>query len=374
MRVLVVTTVHTPLDARIHHRQIRAMRQAGWQVTYAAPWAATDTPVEAVVAGVAPVELPRAVGRHRLRALRRARRVIRALGPAHDVVLLHDPELLLTVLGRLDRSPPVVLDVHEDLAASLPDRAWVPGWLRAPARRLAVLLEGWAERHLTLLLAEEGYRDRFRGEHPVIPNLPWLPAPGAPAGTHDRVVYVGRLSVGRGVDELIAVAERLRAAGGPRLHLVGPADAEVEAAVRAAADQGTLVWHGFLPNERALEVVTGSLAGLSLLHDLPNYRTSLPTKLVEYLAHGVPVITTPLPAATVFLDEVPGGIVVPFGAVAPVVDAVLDLARDRDRAQVLGASGRSGVQRGASWDAAFPRFLAALEEAAGHVDHGRTSR
>lgn len=374
MRVLVVTTVHTPLDARIHHRQIRAMRRAGWQVSYAAPWADTDTPLEAVVAGVAPIELPRAVGRHRLRALCRARRVIRVLGPAHDLVLLHDPELLLAVAGRLDRSPPVVLDVHEDLAASLADRAWIPGWLRAPAHRLAVLLEGWAEQHLTLLLAEEGYRERFRGDHPVIPNLPWLPAAAAPAGTHNRVVYVGRLSAGRGVDELIAVAQRLRAAEGPHLHLVGPADAGVESAVQTAADQGTLVWHGFLPNDRALEVVTGSLAGLSLLHDLPNYRVSLPTKLVEYLAHGVPVITTPLPAATAFLDEVPGGIVVPFGDVAAVVDAVLELARDPDRARVLGATGRSGVQRRASWDAVSSRFLTTLEEAAGHAGHGQAGR
>jgi len=361
VRVLVVTTVHTPLDARIHHRQIRALAGAGWQVTYAAPWRATGTDRAEVVDGVACIDLPRAVGRRRLSALRAARRVVRVLGPDHDLVLLHDPELVLAVLGRLHRLPPVVLDVHEDLGASLPDRPWVPALLRAPARRLAHVLESWAERRLCLLLAEEGYQHRFSQPHPVIANLPWLPTDPAPAATYDRVIYVGRISVGRGADELLAVGGRLHATGGPQLHLVGPADADVAPAVRAAVARGELAWHGFLPNDRALELVTGSVAGLSLLHDLPNYRSSRPTKLVEYLAHGVPAITTPLPAAVALLDTAPGGVVVPFGDVAATVAAVQGLAADRDRAAALGAAGREGVRAHASWDAAAGHFLAALE-------------
>ena len=37
------------------------------------------------------------------------------------LILLHDPELALSVTGRLSDLPPVVLDVHEDLAGSLQD-------------------------------------------------------------------------------------------------------------------------------------------------------------------------------------------------------------------------------------------------------------
>ena len=64
------------------------------------------------------------------------------------------------------------------------------------------------------------------------------------------------------------------------------------------AQAGDLRWLGFLRSEEALARVSGSLAGLSLLNDLPNYRVSLPTKIVEYCVLGVPVITTPLPLAS----------------------------------------------------------------------------
>ena len=42
MRVVVCTVVHHPADARILHRQIRALLDAGHQVTYIAPFRACD--------------------------------------------------------------------------------------------------------------------------------------------------------------------------------------------------------------------------------------------------------------------------------------------------------------------------------------------
>ncbi len=365
MRVLVVTVVHVPLDARIHHRQIRALRRADVDVTYAAPWSATGTPPSTAAAGVVTRDLPRAQGRRRLTALRAARRLMAELGPAHDLILLHDPELVLAVRGRLADLPPVVLDVHEDLPASLVERPWVPGAARPLAERGARRLESWAEGHLHLLLAEDAYRERFRRPHPVVPNLPWLPADVPPAGSADRVVHVGRLSVGRGARELLALGERLTAAGGPSLVLAGPADGEVADAVARAHAGGTVSWHGLLPNDEALALVRGAVAGLALLHDLPNYRVSLPTKIVEYLAHGVPAIATPLPVAREVIEASGGGLLVPFEDVDAVVAAVDRLATQEEERRRLGDAGRVYVAAAHSWDAAAPTFVAHLRAVAG---------
>jgi glycosyltransferase involved in cell wall biosynthesis len=364
VRVLVVTVVHVPLDARIHHRQIRALRQAGVDVTYAAPWAATGTPPSAAAAGVVTREVPRARGRRRLTALLAARQLVEELGPAHDLILLHDPELVLAVRGRLAELPPVVLDVHEDLPASLVDRPWVPPMVRPLAERGARRLEAWAEAHLHLLLAEEAYRQRFRRPHPVVPNLPWLPADVPPAGSAHRVVHVGRLSLGRGARELLALGARLSASGGPSLVLAGPADAEVAAAVARAHERGTVSWHGLLPNDRALDLVRGAVAGLALLHDLPNYRGSLPTKIVEYLAHGVPAIATPLPIAREVIEASGGGLLVPFQDVDAVAAAIDRLTTDEVARRRLGDAGRSYVAAAHSWDAAAPTFVAHLRHLA----------
>jgi glycosyltransferase involved in cell wall biosynthesis len=367
LRALVVTTVHRPLDARIHDRQIRTLVRSGWSVTYAAPFTATTTRASSVLDGVRTVDLPRATGRHRVRALLAARRLVgRALGRV-DVVLLHDPELLLTVVGRR-RLPGVVLDVHEDLSGSLVDRAWLPSRLRPAASRAARILERWAERRLSLLLAEEAYAARFEHPHPVVRNLPWLPHDSRElASGADRVVYVGRLSRGRGLDELLAVGAALRARGGPTLELIGAPDPEVSADLERAVSGGDVRWSGYLPSDEALARVDGAVAGLCLLHDLPNYRVSLPTKVVEYLARGVPVITTPLPYAAALVERSMAGTVVPFGAVGQVVDEVLDLAGDAGRRLALGSAGREFVRSGWCWDEEQRRFLDELHRAADHA-------
>jgi glycosyltransferase involved in cell wall biosynthesis len=365
MRVLVVTVVHHPLDARIHERQIRALRADGVAVTYAAPWTAAGVAPDAVCDGVAVIDLPRAVGRRRTAALRAARRVIARHGPQHDLVLLHDPELVLAVVGRTQRLPPIVLDVHEDLGASLGDRSWVPSVLRPLGARLARRLEVWAEAHLHLLLAERAYAARFRRPHHVVPNLPWLPDAPPPPGTYRRVIYVGRLSRGRGAEELVALGSLLARSGGPTLDVVGPADADVRQLIAGAAEEGWLTWHGFVPNEQATDLIRGSIAGLALLHDLPNYRTSLPTKVIEYLASGVPVIATPLEESRRVVEGSAAGLLVPFGDVPATADAVRALTEDAELRCRLGAAGRAYVASEASWDAMAPAFVLLLRSLAG---------
>jgi glycosyltransferase involved in cell wall biosynthesis len=104
---------------------------------------------------------------------------------------------------------------------------------------------------------------------------------------------------------------------------------------------------------------------LSLLHDLPNYRSSMPTKVVEYLAAGVPAITTPLPAAEQLVRDADAGLVVPFEDVAATAAAVRRLAADAPLRERLGANGRAHVAAELSWDAIAPRFVGHLHRLAG---------
>ncbi len=371
---LVVTVVHHPDDARIRHREIEALLEAGWQVMYAAPFAAYGITRPVGLPHLLPVDLPRAQGTDRLGALRAARALLRQRGPAYDVVLLHDPELVVAAAGL--RLPPVVWDVHEDTAAALTVRGWLPGVLRRPAQLAVRGVERWAERRMPLLLAEEGYAARFRRPHPVVPNTTRVPPRPPMAARPDRdgvlrVVYLGNVSPERGLAEMVevgrALVERSGHGGVPpvRLEVIGPAQGGTEPALTAAHQEGALRWHGFLPSDQALQRLDGALAGLSLLRDVPNYRHSMPTKVVEYLAHGVPAISTPLPVPAELVERSGGGVLVPFGpgtdCVEAVVDTVLSLAADPERARAMGAAGHAVAAADYDWDVVAPAFVAALE-------------
>ncbi|MGW2353042.1 glycosyltransferase [Actinacidiphila glaucinigra] len=362
MHVLVVTVVHHPEDARILHRQIAALIAHGHTVTYAAPFTARATPPRPGVEGV---DLPRATGRDRRAAVREARRLVARRGPTVDAVVLHDPELLLTLPRTLRhwhrtgaRRPAVVWDVHEDTAAALAMKGWVPRPLRPPLRLVVRAAELAAERHLHLLLAEHAYQRRFRRTHPVVPNLVTVPEDPPPAGD-ERVVYLGQMSRARGAEELVAMARLL--APDVRVELIGAADGDVRGVLAAADRDGVLRWHGFLPNDAALDRLRGALAGVSLLRDEANYRHSRPTKVVEYMAYGIPVVSTPNPLAAELVRGHDCGLLVPFQAPAAAADAVRRLRDDPELRRAMGARGHAAARGALHWPDCAARFVTSLE-------------
>jgi glycosyltransferase involved in cell wall biosynthesis len=419
VRVVVCTIVHHPADARIYHRQIRALLAAGHEVRYIAPVGLQDFESERAGFSLQFTAVPRAAGRRRAGAILAARSALAQHAAGADLMLIHDPELLLALPSRR-RRPPVIWDVHEDTAAALSTKPWLPRPLRPPAAVAVHTAERMAERYVHLILAEHGYVTRFGRPHPVVPNTTYVPdvpappddgrrvvyvghlspdrgtaermaeryvhlilaehgyvtrfgrphpvvpnttyVPDVPAPPDDgrRVVYVGHLSPDRGTAEMIELARLLRPHG-VTVELIGPADGRARAQIEPAQAAGLLRWHGFVPNDQAMPMLDGALAGLSLLHDEPNFRHSMPTKVVEYMARGVPVVTTPLPAAAELARGHECGFVVPFGDPAAAADAVLELDRDFPLRAKMGRRGHEAAYSSLGWPSDAREFVAQLE-------------
>jgi glycosyltransferase involved in cell wall biosynthesis len=387
VRVVVCTVVHHPADARIFYRQIRALLEAGHDVTYIAPHDKAEQPYvldqsqgqtlqegersvsspgtagPALSPGEAPgqgtlttVAIPRAVGRRRLGALRAARAAMAAQAADADLLLVHDPELLLVLPPRRHR-PPTVWDVHEDTAAALTTKSWLPRFCRSIAAGGVHVAERTAERRLHLLLAEHGYNDRLAGSHPVVPNTTYVPETAAPPGGPRRVVYIGWLSPDRGSAEMVELG-RLLKPHGIAVELMGQADGAARAHIEAGGD--CVRWHGFVPNAEALRLVEGALAGLSLLRDEANFRHSMPTKVAEYMARGVPVISTPLPLAVELVEAADAGFIVPFNDPRAACDAILKLDADPGLRVTMGLRAHEYALRNLAWAPHAEAFVAQL--------------
>jgi glycosyltransferase involved in cell wall biosynthesis len=316
MRACVATTVHHPEDARIMHRQIRALLDAGHEVTYVAPFSYFNvTPAM----GLTAVDVPRLASRGRARhALRRGVR-------GADLLLVHDHRLLRALPHH---RPPVVWDVREPVT---------PRQLARAGRR-----------HRVVTPAE-------------VPEATLVAASPPPPGG-SRVVHLGRLSAERGVTELIGLAERL-IPHGIRLDLIGGASPEARPLLRDAQRVGLLDWFGYVPHRHALRMAEGALAGLSLADGSVQ---APPTTIMDYMGRGLPVITTPQGAALV--EEAGCGLVVPLDVDA-VLNAVLDLKEDPARRAELGASGHARARLRHHWPDHAAAFVRRAESWAGITTH-----
>ena len=366
MRIAIATVVHDPRDARIRARQIESLVSAGHEVVFAAPFSATNAPPDPRFACV---DVPRARGRNRRGPVRVAAAWIREQVNRADVILVHDPELVPTLL-RLPagiRAVPI-WDVHENNPAAISSRPYVPQLIRPLVRQILRAIERRAETKLRLLLAEFSYQERFALPHPVVLNVPWVDAEltANPAPLR-RVVYVGSLTQARGVGAMCELA-RLLQPSGIAVHLIGPIDdAFSDAAITQAQADGVLTWHGRMANAQALDFVRSSAIGLSLLHDTPNHHGSMPTKVLEYLAQAVPVVTTALPLARdVVLAAVAGRVLncpPDDAAVAQAAaTAIQEMLSNPDERAAMGLRGHAHMLAHYNWHRAGDEFVATLEQ------------
>jgi glycosyltransferase involved in cell wall biosynthesis len=308
--VLVITTVHHPDDTRIREKTIRSLATQ-FSVAFAArmPGPSDQTAIEWI-----PL-----IGDRKSRN-RQAWRL--AFARRDDIVSLHDPELLplglaLSWFGKRK----VVFDLHEDVPAQISTKAWVPFLFRPVLALGASVLLKLAERRLTITLAEDSYAARFRRPHEVIANFPV--ADGLPfASDHPsgEVVYVGDVTEERGLIEAVAAC----AAVDVPLRVVGGVSGAFESALHDAIVRSGAVVElvGRQPHRLAMQALGNASVAISPLRDLPNYRHSIPTKIVEYLAVGIPVVASDLPATRALVEGLEAVSLVPPGDSAALADGI----------------------------------------------------
>ena len=360
--VSVVTSGHDIADARLH-RQVAALTAHGLSVEVLALGHGVDAPREAVRVRTWP----------RRSHLGRAALAVEMVGRASGKVLLTlDPDSALAAAGvTAARRRHLVVDAHEDYSALLRDRPWALrayGFVgHAAAAMVHAYLEVASRASLTVVADEQVPPLRAR-RRLVLPNLPYprmLPAPADP-DLAPRALYIGDVRTSRG---LFAMLEALRAAPRWTCDVVGPVAVhdQVELERRLEADPGLAArvrFHGRRTPERAWALAPGAWCGLLLLTDTPAFRGAVPTKLGEYLASGLPVVSTDLPRQGAILRASGAGVLVPVGddaAVGAEVGLVLESWADDPaalralRARARAAAGDADLAR-----AHYARFAEAV--------------
>lgn len=287
----------------------------------------------------------------RLAAQWRYWQLLRTIRP--HLVIVHAPELLpLTLLWQaLGRGRKFAYDIRENYALNVATQQVYHGWVKRTLTAGLRWLEGLAAGRATaVLLAEASYADElpFLGALPpgrvaVLENkyqptqaeaLPTaarpLPSPAKPI----QLLFSGTISELNGVYEAIALAEALHQVwpGGAALRIVGfcqqPA---LLAAMRKALKQLATTTPGLVtliggaelvPHTRIVAEMQWAHVGLLPYRPHPSTWRCRPTKLFEYLAHGLPVLVPDNPLWLSIVQTYGAGLAVDFAHPAQVAARV----------------------------------------------------
>jgi glycosyltransferase involved in cell wall biosynthesis len=180
------------------------------------------------------------------------------------------------------------------------------------------------------------------------------PPPQPPGESAElRIVYLGTLDRIRRLDFLVEVLARVRRRHPATLYFVGDGPVAADRDYLLAAARRLGVEHhvhitGFLPREAALRHVAAAAVCVSSLPPGPVFDVSSPTKALEYLALGRPVVANAIPDTRAVLEASGGGWSVPYDVTA-FADAVCRLMNRPAEADQMGQRGRRYIRRHRSY-------------------------
>lgn len=298
--------------------------------------------------------------------LRRLEKALIATRP--QILHAHDSDALAPV-SRVARRLriPFVLDSHE---------LWLGRQPRGRGRLYRYLF--WlyymlierrhvprAQAHITVSPVIARYLERRYGVGPVVlvPNYP-EPEPGPPrrlvlgelpGGRHlpdgaPLVLHLGSAMPGRGVEQVVQALAFV-----PEAHLVllGAGDTGLQVRAGLATAQGVADRVHVLPSVATKDVVAaaaGATIGVApIIPDTPNNAASMPNKLFQYLAAGLPVVVSDLPQLRAVVNETGAGIAVDTRDPTKIAAAIADLLADRVRLAKRSRLARSAAEERYNW-------------------------
>ncbi len=353
IKVVQLTSIHGPLDARIFHKHSKALAHAGYEVVIVAPKLSLARESDEPRSGVAIKTVPRATSR-----LQRLRKTIwdvyrLALAENADIYHFHDPELIPMGLLLKLRGKRVIYDVHENLPLQVLTKPWIsPVYRRAIGASAGKVERIGASCFDGIVAATQEIADRFPANKTItVQNFPdFVLRERVPYQRREPiVVYIGAISRIRGIDQMIEAIGKVPAELGARLAIAGPFDSlALERELRNSFFQHVDVL-GFQTQIAVTELLGTARIGLVLLHPTPSYLNAQPMKLFEYMRAGIPTIASDFPAWRQIVEDTGCGLLVNPLDPQGIAHAIRRLLENPAEAEEMGKRGREASMRRFNW-------------------------
>lgn len=290
-----------------------------------------------------------------------------------DAIILRDiPLAWLVHRIAQNYNIPVIQDIADDYAACI--RVWrqtegVGGWLRKGWSRsviVARMLEKYSLKHSSAVLSvceESTQRLISAGAHPdhthELHNTPMRPN-GLPvniAHEHPALVYLGEVHAYRGFTQLLIAMQE---AAPWHLHVIGTG-LHLTRYQKIAVDlemDDRIHWHGWQTPVEAARLLTQADVGIIPHLVNPMTQNTQPNKMFEYMAAGLPVISTPLTPISRVLNAEKCGITAHSPQVLPMMLCTLS---DLEHAKAMGQRGFDAVYNRYHWQRDAATLLRVVE-------------
>ena len=166
--------------------------------------------------------------------------------------------------------------------------------------------------------------------------------------------YVGRLVPLKGVSFLIDAFKIVSGKNSNAKLLIvgdGPQRKQLEYLSGNMKSEKKIIFTGFVPKERMPEIYN-----TLDIFVLPSFTEGLSNTLLEAMASGKPIITTPVGGNTELIENGKNGYLVHTRSVKELAERILDLLNAPNERTQMGKAGRTKILNQYTWEKIIPRY------------------
>jgi len=365
-KVCILTSVHTPFDTRIFHKEAKSLAKAGYNVTLIA-----QHDKDEVVDGIRIVPLPKPKNR-----IERMTRTVwlayrKALEFDADIYHFHDPELIPIGLLLKLHGKQVIYDIHEDYVTAINQKGYLPITIRKMLAIVIGRIELMLGKYFALILAEKYYSERFPHGTKIL-NYPILQQRNSTCANTKKnkhelcLIYTGGISVDRGA---LIHANIVNLLSDIEMWMIGRCTEKLAVQLYDIAGNQSAQLHiegiGYhVPHKRILEyyVLHKWTASLAIFPPTKHYEKKELTKFFEYMAAAIPIISSNFPAWKQIVERERCGICVDPLNPKEIAGAVQFIVEHPAETEQMGKNGRRAVKERYNWDMEERKLLDLYQE------------
>jgi glycosyltransferase involved in cell wall biosynthesis len=362
-KVVHLTTVHTPTDNRILHRECATLAEAGYDVTIIA---VADGPAD--LGGVRLRALPAVPGRVRRMVETTGRAFTAALEERAALYHFHDPELLPIGILLKAAGKRVVYDAHEEISQDLLTKHYLAPAVRpAIARAAGAIEQAGAFLFDGVVAATPAIARQFAPEKTALvqnfPKLSEITGGSQGLAYEDRplhAAFIGVMTPERGIEPMIRGVHAARSRHpDTRLVLAGKFwPPEFEARLRAMPEFSVVDDLGWQSRGDLAAVLSRARVGLVLFQPGPNHTEAMPNKLFEYMAAGLPIIASDFPLWRSIVESAGCGLLVDPASPSAIGEAAGWIFDHPEEAAAMGRAGLVAVRERFTWEGEGAKLVA----------------
>ncbi len=364
IKIIICSTAHRYDDSRIFHRQALTLsKHFDVKLFICAPFKSKQINDGLIIVG-----LP--IWKHRIDRIKSNVLLWSYLRKENaDVYIFHDPELLLTIpFVKLFKKARIIYDIHEYYHEHLKEITWLPKWLAINISRMYRILENFSLKYIDMIWFpvekviehHSNYNNQNSIKKLEVRNFPILNLFNEERNDTglrlNQILYVGVMTEDRNFEMLIHAFSKF-AQEFPQFKFLLAGNFYSETyknklinLINELAMNERVKLLGRVSYAEVPKLMRQSKIGMLVLPPLFNFENSMPNKLFEYMAAGLPVIASNFENFRRVIETENCGICVDPLNVEEITNAMKALIKDEAKRQVMGQSGKSAVLKKYNWE------------------------